>query len=204
MECEFGGISLYVAPGVYEPAEDSFMLASYACRIRGGRKILDVGCGCGIASIAAAKADGANVVFGADINPSAVECARRNAASNKAANASFFISDLFCAIAPGEKFDFILFNPPYLPTGQDEKLARFEENAAYDGGESGLEVFFRFSASVADRLAKGGRVAVVATSLGGGIERVACELEGRVGRARILSQERFFFETIALVEASMR
>ncbi|MCO5297636.1 MAG: 50S ribosomal protein L11 methyltransferase [Fimbriimonadaceae bacterium] len=46
-----------------------------------GRTVLDVGCGSGILSIAAAKA-GAASVLGVDIEPGAVEVARRNAAVN--------------------------------------------------------------------------------------------------------------------------
>ena len=196
---QFGALTLKIAPTVYEPAEDSFLLATYASSLSG--RILEIGCGCGIASLSAAQANLKNSVLGVDINPEAVECAQGNAEENKIRNAQFTQSDLFSNI-PAEKFDAILFNPPYLPTTREEKLVPPDENAAYDGGESGLEAFRKFAAGAPAYLAQGGKVAVIATSLGGGIDATLSELESRIGKAEILAQESFFFEKIALIEAS--
>ena len=46
----FGELRLSVLPTVYEPAEDSFLLATYAFSLSGASRILEIGCGCGIAS----------------------------------------------------------------------------------------------------------------------------------------------------------
>ena len=119
-EISFGTLRLSIAPTVYEPSEDSFLLATYASGITEGKKILEIGCGSGIASLSAAAANPKNKVLGVDINPKAVECAKGNAKRNGVENAKFAVSDLF-ANASG-KFDSILFNPPYLPTSRDEKL----------------------------------------------------------------------------------
>jgi release factor glutamine methyltransferase len=200
-ELSFGTLRLQILHTVYQPSEDSFLLATYASSLSG--KILEIGCGSGIASLSAARASPENSVLGLDINPSAVECAQANALANGLPNCKFILSDLFTSVPKGEKFDFILFNPPYLPTTREEKLALEAENAAYDGGENGLEVFFRFMANVRPYLAKGGKVAVIATSLGGGIEKTKAALEKNVGSTQILAQESFFFEKIALLEARM-
>lgn len=199
VEISFGTLTLQILPTVYEPSEDSFLLAAYASSLSG--RALEIGCGSGIVSISAAKANPANAVLGVDINPAAVECARRNAEANGVENAEFALSDLFGSVPEGKKFDFILFNPPYLPTTREEKLALEAENAAYDGGERGLEVFMRFAAQAPAYLAEGGKIAVIATSLCGGIEATLAELEARIGRAQVLAQESFFFEKIALCEA---
>ncbi len=196
----FGALRLSVLPTVYEPAEDSFLLATYASGLSG--RVLEIGCGCGIVSLSAARANHANPVLGVDINPQAVECCQKNAKANWIGNASFIQSDLFFALPSGSTFDFILFNPPYLPTTREEKLKLEAENAAYDGGTSGLEVFMRFAAQASSHLADGGRVAVIATSLGGGIGKTLAELEKNIGSAQILAQEPFFFEKIALCEAA--
>jgi len=198
-EISFGALRLGVAPTVYEPSEDSFLLAAYASSLSGS--VLEIGCGSGIVSLSAAKANPANAVLGVDINPAAVECARRNARANGAGNAEFALSDMFGSVPAGRKFDSILFNPPYLPTTRGERLALEAENAAYDGGESGRDAFMRFAAQAPAYLAGGGRIAVIATSLCGGIEATLAELDERVGGARILAQESFFFEKIALCEA---
>jgi release factor glutamine methyltransferase len=195
----FGALNLKMARTVYEPAEDSFLLATYASSLSGS--MLEIGCGCGIVSLSAASANPKSNVVGVDINPKAVECAQDNARENGIKNASFLLSDLFSALPASQKFDYILFNPPYLPTTREERLVPSEENAAYDGGKSGTGVFMRFVAQAPAHLAAGGKVVVIATSLGDGTNRTLNALEARIGKTSILAQESFFFEKIALLEA---
>lgn len=201
-EISFGALRLFVLPTVYEPAEDSFLIATYASSLSGAESILEIGCGCGIASLSAALACPKGEVLGVDISPAAVECSQQNAKKNGIANAKFLISDIFSAIPKGKKFDCVLFNPPYLPTSREEKLASFGENAAYDGGEGGLEVFSKFAKGLPGYLAPNGKAAVIATSLADGIEKTQKELEARIGKTAILAQESFFFEKIALLECA--
>jgi len=196
-EVSFGTLRFSILPRVYEPAEDSFLLATYASGLSG--RILEIGTGCGIASLAAAQANPKNAVLGVDISPKAVKCAEGNARANGIKNASFLKSDLFANVSG--KFDFILFNPPYLPTTRRERLLSPEENAAYDGGATGLNIFKRFIAGAPEHLADGGKVAVIATSLGNGVEKTLALLEMHVGSARVLAEEKFFFEKLALIEA---
>ena len=198
----FGTLSLSVPPRVYEPAEDSFLLATYASGLSGS--ILEIGCGSGIVSLSAAQASPQNSVLGVDINSRAVKCAGANAAANGIKNATFLLSDIFSEVPAPQKFDFILFNPPYLPTTRAQRLLSPEENAAYDGGASGLDVFKRFITEVPAHLADGGKVAVIATSLGNGVAKTLALLEARVGSAQILAEEKFFFEKLALIEAKRR
>lgn len=218
MEVSFGTLRLSIAPTVYEPAEDSFLLATYASSLVSplGLRVLDMGAGCGIAALCAAQANPKNEVIGLDKNPAAVGCARENAKRNEIGNARFLESDLFSAFSQGEeggekkgdgledKFDAILFNPPYLPTTREERFALEEENLAYDGGEDGMRAFEEFASQVGGHLEVGGRVAVIATSLEDGIKRTLEALEANVGPASILAEEKFFFEKIAIVEAVKR
>ena len=201
-EVSFGTLRLSIAPTVYEPAEDSFLLATYASGLTEGKRILEIGCGSGIVSLSAAAASPKNDVLGVDINPAAVECANGNAKRNGLGNCKFLKSDLFSSVRG--TFDCIIFNPPYLPTTREEKLALEEENAAYDGRESGLEVFYGFAKQAPRHLEPSGKVAVIATSLNDGIKKTISELEERVGHAQILAEESFFFEKIALIEAKKR
>jgi len=201
-EISFGTLGISMLPRVYEPAEDSFLLATYASSLSGS--ILEVGCGSGIVSLSAAQANPKNTVLGVDINPKAVKCSEANARANGIKNAAFIKSDLFSEIPPSQKFDFILFNPPYLPTTRRERLLSPEENAAYDGGASGLNVFKRFILGAPGRLSGLGRVAVIATSLGNGIEKTSALLQAHVGKASVLAEEKFFFEKLALLEAKRR
>ncbi len=81
-------------------------------KLESGLRIMDLGCGCGVVGIAAAKIAGEENVFMSDVDPIAVEVSRRNAARNGVSNINICVSDGFDSVdAAG--FDIILSNPPY-------------------------------------------------------------------------------------------
>lgn len=191
------GLALEVPAGVYEPAEDSFMLAEGALSLRG--RVLEIGCGSGIASLACARANPSGSVLGVDISPAAVECSRMNASLNRIRNAKFVRGDLFSAVQQKEVFDAMLFNPPYLPTAPDEKLSG-PLNNAFDGGEGGREVLGRFLKDFDAHLRPGGTLLLIQSSLNG-----REETEGALRSMRYdveaVAKESFFFERIFLLRA---
>ena len=77
-----------------------------------GMRILDLGCGCGVVGIVAAKIAGEENVFMSDVDPMAVELARRNAERNGVGGVHLYVSDGFRDVDAGD-FDLILSNPPY-------------------------------------------------------------------------------------------
>ncbi|MFH0818220.1 MAG: HemK2/MTQ2 family protein methyltransferase [Candidatus Micrarchaeota archaeon] len=154
-EVSFEDLVFDVFPGVYAPAEDSFMLAGQIKSLEGD--LLDVGTGCGILAIIAKGSK----ATGVDMNPNAVKNAKANAKKNKS-DAKFFVSDLFGNVSG--KFDFIAFNPPYLPTSEEERLPR-PENLAYDGGESGRDLIDRFLEEFKEHLKDDGKLLMLLSSL---------------------------------------
>ena len=76
-----------------------------------GKSVAEVGCGSGILSLPAAKA-GAEPVVALDINPTAVEATRHNAAANNLPRVSSLHSNLFSALPAQQKFDVIISSPP--------------------------------------------------------------------------------------------
>ena len=68
-------------PEVYPPSDDSILLIE-SLDVVPGEKVLEVGCGSGVVSIHCAK-NGCDVTA-VDVNPRAVELARRNAGANGA------------------------------------------------------------------------------------------------------------------------
>lgn len=77
-----------------------------------GMRVLDLGCGCGVVGIVAARRCGAENVWMTDVDPLAAEIARRNAAHNGVADVHIVCGDALSAVdAAG--FDLILCNPPY-------------------------------------------------------------------------------------------
>ncbi len=77
-----------------------------------GMKVLDLGCGCGLVGILAARMCGEENVIMSDIDPLAVEIAAKNAAANGVGGVQVVVSDGLNGVdATG--FDLILSNPPY-------------------------------------------------------------------------------------------
>ena len=77
-----------------------------------GMKVLDLGCGCGLVGIVAARICGEENVIMSDIDPLAVEVAARNAARNGVPGVRAVVSDGFSGLSEAG-FDLILSNPPY-------------------------------------------------------------------------------------------
>jgi len=108
------GLQLVVPPGVFHPVVffSTPIFVSFLQNIDFQRKkVLDVGTGSGLLALFAAQRGA--VVTALDINPKAIETARRNAATN-GLSLSVVESDLFDKLPP-QTFDIVLINPPYYP-----------------------------------------------------------------------------------------
>jgi len=192
----FNNCALYVSKDVYEPAEDTFLLAENLT-VSGDDVVLDMGTGCGILGILAAKR--AKKVIAVDSNPYAVRCAKTNAKVNKVADKmNIRLGDLFQPIQRNECFSLILFNAPYLPSNPDEEKTWIGQ--AWAGGPTGRQLIGRFIAEAPRYLSENGRILLVLSSLSNVNETLHKFRE--VGlKARILAEKKVMFETIALIEA---
>jgi release factor glutamine methyltransferase len=91
-----------------------------------------------------------------DVSQDALAVARENARELQA-DAVFIQSDLFESI--DGRFDMIMANPPYVPTGALESLpleVRNEPRLALDGGEDGLDLIRRIVEDALTYLNRGG------------------------------------------------
>lgn len=80
----------------------------------GGKKVLDMGTGSGVLAVFAALQGAA--VTAVDKNPDAVRCANENTVRNYVGHRVRILhGDLFLPLTKGERFDYILFNPPSYP-----------------------------------------------------------------------------------------
>jgi release factor glutamine methyltransferase len=144
--------------GVYPPREDSLLLLPFATAAR-GRSVLEVGCGAGEASLAAARA-GARVVA-TDRNRAALEWVRDRAAEERL-RVDVVRTDLARGLG---RFDVVLANPPYLPTPGAMPGEDAGDRLALDGGPDGARVTARLVADLSDHLTATGCAYVLVSSL---------------------------------------
>lgn len=173
---------------IYEPGEDSHLLEKWVKKFsKRGMRVLDVGCGSGILSLAA-NGKGADVLA-VDINPEAVKHSK-----NLGVNA--VVSDLFDNVRG--KFDLIVFNPPYLPEDENEDE---ESKMVTTGGKKGFEILKRFFPKVKSYLKKDGIILVVISSLTNQDE-VEKIIKKQNLNFKILNKERLFMEELLVYEIS--
>ena len=94
-----------------------------------------------------------------DISVGAVAVAQANATA-LAAPVDFVTGDLFAPVA-GQRFDFIVSNPPYIDRTEidvmDESVKRYEPEGALFAANHGLAFYQRFAAELATYLLPGGQ-----------------------------------------------
>ena len=107
-------LELETLPGLFSPrhADRGTLAMLSRAHFEPGMKVLDLGCGCGLVGIVAARICGEANVMLSDIDPLAVEVAARNAARNGVPGVKTAVSDGFSALTEAG-FDLILSNPPY-------------------------------------------------------------------------------------------
>ncbi|MBD5537518.1 MAG: peptide chain release factor N(5)-glutamine methyltransferase [Lachnospiraceae bacterium] len=142
-EQDFCGLTFQVNRHVLIPRQDTEILVEYALkRLKAGMKLLDMctGSGCILISLLAMTENVHGT--GADISKEALfvaeENSRRLLPEDK--QPKWVLSDLFSALQG--RFDMIVSNPPYIPSGEIKTLMPevrdFEPAAALDGGGDGL------------------------------------------------------------------
>ena len=182
MEISSHGINIEVCPGVYPPAEDTFLVVDHATV---GPTLLEIGTGSGLISIYYSKMG--IRVSACDISPAAVACTRANADRNNT-HINAFVSDLFAEVHG--KYDTIIFNPPYLPAADE-----VEDAIQWNGGRDGFAVVRPFLDSAHRFLNSEGNIFIVLSSL---TDHQTLKLEYSNYSFDLVASESFFFERILL------
>ncbi|MFC2149432.1 peptide chain release factor N(5)-glutamine methyltransferase [Candidatus Auribacterota bacterium] len=126
---------------------------------------LDLCTGSGNIAISILKNMPKAVFHAVDISKEALDLAGKNAAKNRVAGRiTFFEGDLFGPVEPGEKYDIIVSNPPYIRSkefaGLPAEVREFEPKAALiPGDEEGLSFYSRVIAGSGSFLKSGGILA---------------------------------------------
>lgn len=146
-------------PIVFQSMKPSFMLAENI-KINPGDRVCDIGTGCGLYAILAAKL-GAFLSCGSDISSNSVNLARENAALNKVSSlCKFKQGSLFEPFAL-QQFDKVISNPPQTPRKYLKKTICMDHKTknifiALDGGKTGSEFSLKLVSESYSHLVRGG------------------------------------------------
>jgi release factor glutamine methyltransferase len=171
---EFFGREFLVDSRVLIPRPDTEILVEEALERTAHRDLdgraLDLCTGSGCVALSFALKRRTWKVTGTDLDPGALEVARKNAQNLGALwGVRFVEGDLFGALDSTERFEMITANPPYIPSSEVLELETgvkdFEPNKALDGGADGLDFYPRVTAGALKHLVPGG---VLALELGAG------------------------------------
>ncbi len=200
-ESEFLGLALKVDPRALIPRPETEELADWLARqTPPPATVLDLGTGTGALALAMAKSFPEAAVTATDRSPTALDLARENAERTGLASRIRFVdSDWYGALGAGERFDWIVSNPPYL-TGEEwaearPEVNRFEPREALVAEERGLADLLTILEGASHRLRSGGLLALET-----GLDQHAAlrERAGRLGFADCRSlpdmsgRDRFF------------
>lgn len=177
---------------VENPHGPTAVLARLVPRDRVNRS-LDIGTGTGVHALLLARHSRA--VLGVDISPRAIEFARFNAALNGVRNVEFRQGDVTDGLPPGEPFDLIVSNPPYLLSPESAYVYR-------DGPPGSAHVASRVLRDAAALLTRGG-LSISLTSWSAGTNDIAQPLESIIEPTGCHALV-FVFATRAVLDDALR
>jgi release factor glutamine methyltransferase len=163
---DFYGRSFRVGAGVFIPRPETELLVQLALEALPSRevRVLDLCAGSGAVgiSIAAERRDArADLV---ELSELAAEFARQNAAALAPGRVDVYLGDLFAALPERKQYDAVVANPPYVSSGDEERLApeivAHEPREALYAGDDGLSTIRRIVAGARGWLVPGGAFAL--------------------------------------------
>ena len=164
---EFMGMKFAVTPEVLIPRPDTEILVQGVIErllnFKGDFRLADICTGSGAIGISILKFIEHITAEAVDISKDAISMAKFNAKKFNVDNRiNFHVGNLFEPLA-GQKFNVIVSNPPYIPTGDFQTLqaeVKNEPKVALDGGADGLDFYGKIFSQAADFLFDEGFVAV--------------------------------------------
>lgn len=149
-----GPFSLTLTSDVFKPSSTSRVLAD-AMRVEEGDTVLDVGCGCGVLSFAAARM-GASRVVGCDVSPAAVNCATFNAQELGLAEVTDFRCGSLFEPVPDVRADVVIADVSGVPDAIASATGWFPDGRG--GGPTGAELPVAMLDGIMDHIAPRGSV----------------------------------------------
>ena len=186
---------------IYQPQEDSYLLShvlkkelknkSKNKKINKNKdlKVLDIGSGSGIQTQTLISLGIApeNITL-TDINSDSIKPLKKNFKKSK-----IIKSNLFEKINKKEKFDVIVFNPPYLPEDKNEPK---DSRISTTGGKKGSEIINKFLKQSITHLKKHGIIFLLTSSL-------TKQINWQDWRKRVIAKKSLFFEELFVWKVSI-
>jgi release factor glutamine methyltransferase len=152
---EFWSLALRVTPAVLVPRPETEVLVELALQrlpLDQPCSVLDLGTGSGAIALAIASERPRSRVTGVDISAPALDVAMQNSRELGLSHIDWRWGSWFAAV-PGQRFDMILANPPYIAAADPalEKLMAEPQIALCDGA-TGLEALSAIAAGAAAHL----------------------------------------------------
>ena len=180
---------------IYQPAEDSYLMSETLksvvpklLKVNSKMKVLEVGIGSGV-QLKTLNELGVNKenIIGSDINPKAVERCKK-------LGFNCIQSNLFDGI--NDRFDIIIFNPPYLPKDKREPE---DSQVVTTAGEKGNELIIKFLRQAKEHLTKDGKIFLITSSLSQDID-----FNGLSFQAKEINSKKLFFEKLFVWELKIK
>jgi len=186
-EAEFYGLPFHVTRDVLIPRPETEHLVEKALELASNftvPRIVDVGTGSGAIAMALAHKLPDARITAIDLSTAALAIATENAKRNSVA-LRFLLGDLLAPVA-SEQFEFVVSNPPYVPSADRSTLSvevrDYEPEMALFAGDDGLEIYRRLIPAAFDALIPGGYVVL---EIGYGQSHAITELLARPGFEQI-------------------
>ena len=150
---EFYSLPFEVTRDVLIPRPDTELLVMETLQLikeMPNPTVLELGVGSGCISTAIAVNHKTVRIVGIEIYQPTLDVALRNTKRHHVdPRAVLRLGDLFSPLKPGEQFDVLVSNPPYIPSAEIETLApsvrQHEPHRALDGGADGLDIIRRIA-----------------------------------------------------------
>jgi release factor glutamine methyltransferase len=182
---------------IYEPREDSYLLSQELEKFLKTKKnrlikIIDIGSGSGIQAETCKNLGFLNILV-SDINETAVDLLKEK-------GFNVIKSNLFSNINKKEKFDLIIFNPPYLPL---DKLEPKDSRPSTTGGKEGYELILKFLEQARTHLKENGVILLLFSSLSK--PTIIIKKASKLGyETKKLSTKKLFFEELYVYKLGIK
>ena len=152
----------FVQPGVLCPRPDTETLVDAALQHIDSEQeyfVADIGCGSGCIGLSICQDRPLVKLYAVDISSTALQCTRRNTNElNLQDRVAVLQGSLLQPIPADRPIDFIVSNPPYIPSAHIDKLAPevsvHEPREALDGGLDGLDIYRQLIPLAVQRMRK--------------------------------------------------